>query len=294
MTASTSQAALAVNLPEGRCARAELFRSAWTCSMIACPRWVLSAATVSRSAGSVVVKNAWKRQVSNNVSCPSLPRGFRSGMRRTTSRPGTCSVSFFGGERGEGHLGDLGPRHPGPEACVEDGVGVLDGGPRVLFDGGDRGLDLGVQAHGDRHLRPTADRCTDRRCPIERRVRTQQRLAVTGPCSLLTVLRASATSRFAPRGDPHDPLRSRCATTTGADPRGGDGGEQRVQAAHPGVAEPGALLGVPVDLDDRVVDIDQHPTARAVAGDLRGLAGRASGWSGTSRRPRRAGGRDRS
>ncbi len=31
MTASTSQAALAVNFPEGRCARAELFRSAWTC-----------------------------------------------------------------------------------------------------------------------------------------------------------------------------------------------------------------------------------------------------------------------
>ena len=31
MTARTSQAALAVNLPEGRWARAELFRSAWTC-----------------------------------------------------------------------------------------------------------------------------------------------------------------------------------------------------------------------------------------------------------------------
>ena len=35
MTASTSQAALAVNTPDGRCARAESFRSAWTCSMIA-------------------------------------------------------------------------------------------------------------------------------------------------------------------------------------------------------------------------------------------------------------------
>ena len=51
MTASTSQAAFAVNTPEGRCARAEFFRSAWTCSMIACPRWVLSAATVSRMRG---------------------------------------------------------------------------------------------------------------------------------------------------------------------------------------------------------------------------------------------------
>jgi len=32
------------------------------------------------------------------------------------------------------------------------------------------------------------------------------------------VVSASATSRFAPRGDPHDPLRSRWATTTGANP----------------------------------------------------------------------------
>ena len=34
MVANTSQAALAVNLPEGKCARAEFFRSAWTCSML--------------------------------------------------------------------------------------------------------------------------------------------------------------------------------------------------------------------------------------------------------------------
>ena len=63
--------------------------------MIAWPRWVLSAATVSRSAGSVVVKKAWKRQVSNKVPCPALRRGLRSGMRRTTNRPGTCSVAFL-------------------------------------------------------------------------------------------------------------------------------------------------------------------------------------------------------
>jgi hypothetical protein len=31
ITASTSQAAFAVNLPEGRWASAEFFRSAWTC-----------------------------------------------------------------------------------------------------------------------------------------------------------------------------------------------------------------------------------------------------------------------
>ena len=33
-----------------------------------------------------------------------------------------------------------------------------------------------------------------------------------------TVLSASATSRAAPRGEPAEPLRSRCATTTGAEP----------------------------------------------------------------------------
>ena len=53
--------------------------------MIAWPRWVLSAVTVSRS---VVVKNAWNRQVSNRVACPWSLSGLRSGMRRTTSRPG--------------------------------------------------------------------------------------------------------------------------------------------------------------------------------------------------------------
>lgn len=35
MTASTSQAALALNIPEGRCASAEFFRSEWICSMTA-------------------------------------------------------------------------------------------------------------------------------------------------------------------------------------------------------------------------------------------------------------------
>src|ERR1700712_4342267 len=75
MTASTSQPALAANDFDGRWARAEFFRSAWTCSMIACPRWVLSAVTVSRV---LVVKNAWNRQVSNRVGCPATALGFRS------------------------------------------------------------------------------------------------------------------------------------------------------------------------------------------------------------------------
>lgn len=68
MIARTSQAAFAVKLPEGKYARAEFFKSAWTCSMIACPRWVLSAVTISRE---LVVKNAWNRCVSKRVPWPS-------------------------------------------------------------------------------------------------------------------------------------------------------------------------------------------------------------------------------
>jgi len=55
----------------------------------------LSAATVSRSLRSVVVKNAWKRQVSNKAACPAPAWALRSRMRQTTSRPGTCSATFL-------------------------------------------------------------------------------------------------------------------------------------------------------------------------------------------------------
>ena len=38
ITAQTSQAAFAANFPDGRCARALFFRSAFTSSITACPR----------------------------------------------------------------------------------------------------------------------------------------------------------------------------------------------------------------------------------------------------------------
>lgn len=59
--------------------------------MIAWPRWVLSAVTVSRS---LVVKNAWNRWVSNRLNWPSSAFLFSSGMRLTTRRP-TTRLSFF-------------------------------------------------------------------------------------------------------------------------------------------------------------------------------------------------------
>lgn len=57
--------------------------------MTAWPRWILSAATVSKLSERLVVKKAWYRHTSNS---PAWPVGFSSGIRRTTSRPGTCLV----------------------------------------------------------------------------------------------------------------------------------------------------------------------------------------------------------
>lgn len=57
MTAHTNHAAFAVNFPEGICANALDFKSALTCSMIACLRWILSAATVSSTSDGMVVVN---------------------------------------------------------------------------------------------------------------------------------------------------------------------------------------------------------------------------------------------
>ena len=56
IAAQTSQAAFAVNTPEGRCASAESFRSAMTCSMIAWSRWVASAASIDSP---LSVNTAW-------------------------------------------------------------------------------------------------------------------------------------------------------------------------------------------------------------------------------------------
>src|SRR4051812_49748852 len=72
ITAQTSQAALAVKTPEGRWARAEALRSAWTFSMIACRRWGWSAATVLRSAGAVVGREGGQGPGAENGSRPRL------------------------------------------------------------------------------------------------------------------------------------------------------------------------------------------------------------------------------
>src|SRR4051794_41927886 len=88
MTAQPSQAALAVKTPEGRWARAEALRSAWTFSMIACRRGVWAAATMSRASGGGVVEEGWKRQGANSVFWARLVLGVRPGVRRAVGGAG--------------------------------------------------------------------------------------------------------------------------------------------------------------------------------------------------------------
>jgi hypothetical protein len=64
-------------------------------------------------------------------------------------------------------------------------------------------------------------------------------------------------------------VRSRWATLTGGHGRSEQGGQQRVNAADPGVTEPRTLLGVAVYLGQRVVQIEQRVTLSA---ELAGLA----------------------
>ena len=58
IAASTNQALLAAKRPDGRWASGPAFRSAKTCSMIACPRWCASACSIGNGE---LVKMAWCR-----------------------------------------------------------------------------------------------------------------------------------------------------------------------------------------------------------------------------------------
>src|SRR6478752_7031420 len=122
--------------------------------MIACCRWVLSAATVSWSAGLVVVKKAWNRQVSNRVALSGglLLVGVGVGDAAHHQPSGYLFGGGPGGERGVADLGDLRGRDPRAGLLVAGGVRVPDRGPPVVADRGDRLLDPGIEPDGDRHL----------------------------------------------------------------------------------------------------------------------------------------------
>ena len=174
------------------------------------------------SSGSVVVKNAWNRQMSNNVPWPVVLRRSQVGDAAHHQPPGYLVALRLGGERGELDFGDLRPRDPGVGVLVVDGVGVFDRCPGTVvdrspiarFDG--RGL-----AHRHRHIGSGADRGTH--WPDSRRTPNRPAPAPSAPhphphprrCRwpLRGVDRwwpgRRLTIRAAPRGEPQDPWRSR-------------------------------------------------------------------------------------
>jgi hypothetical protein len=104
IVARTSQAAPAVNRPDGRCASGPVLRSATTCSTMAWPWWVASA-------GAQALDPARDQ-----------PRGHALGLAAA-------------GERSERRLGDLGV----PDQAllvVPDRVRLVDRRPRTTASGG--------------------------------------------------------------------------------------------------------------------------------------------------------------
>lgn len=131
---------------------------------------------------------------------------------------------------------------------VVEGVGVLAGYPGVVVDRFDRSPDGGGQAHGDRDVGAGADRGPEGGMTVERRIPRTSTSVWTRPLIPCCAWRLSDDHRRAGVGD--------------------DRGEQCVQSADPGVAVSEALFAMPVDLDDRIVAIDQHPPGTD-AGDPR-------------------------
>ena len=128
MTASTSQAALAVNTPDGRCANAEFFEV----GVDLLDDRVLAVGLV-RGDG---VEDRGVGGGEEGVEAPHveqgvLPRGLvLLGVEvrdPADHQPARHLVGLLlRGERGERHLGDLSTRDPAAGGLVEDGVGVLD------------------------------------------------------------------------------------------------------------------------------------------------------------------------
>src|SRR6476619_432789 len=200
------------------------------------------------------------------VEAPGVEQGrlcvVRCGVEVGDAAHHHAALDLFGGfsgaECGECDLGDLGAGDPSLGGFVVDGVGVFDGRPRVLVDGGDGGFDCRVQTHGDRDIGAAADRRSHGGMAVERRIHPYQRLSHCGGAAQagdggqgVADDPGGSTRRSA--GTFAQPLASdhRCAVG------GGDRGDQRIQPADPGVAVPGSLFGVAVDFDDGVVDVDQ-------------------------------------
>ena len=132
--ASASQAALAVNFPDGACASGPSFSSAMTCSMMAWSRWVSSAG--DRGEGGVgdepVVPPQGEQLVLVSRCCRAAMVALFSRCDPAHDQPaGHLPLLGVGGERGEVDLGDL--RFGDPPVLVaasQIALRVADRGPR--------------------------------------------------------------------------------------------------------------------------------------------------------------------
>ena len=103
----------------------------------------------------------------------ALVRGVQVGHAAHDQPGGDVLGLAPGGEGGVGDFGDLGVGDPPLLVFVVDGVGVVDGGPRVGVDGRDRRPDSRVLAGGDREPRAGPGGRGDHLVAVERRVRPQ-------------------------------------------------------------------------------------------------------------------------
>ncbi len=133
-------------------------------------------------------------------------------------------------------------------------LGVADRGPRRLLDAGDRPHHGGVHPRGDRELGPVAADRGEHVGAVERRVRADDHQSGRPATPRRGKRVADQPGRAA--GGVGRPLAQPGRGDHRCGQRGGHRRDQRVEALHPRVAVPGALLGVAVDLPHGVVDVD--------------------------------------
>ena len=158
------------------------------------------------------------------------------------------------GEGGVVDLGDLRVGDPLLAVLVEDRVGVVDRGPGLSLDAGDRLADSLVLPGGDREARVLPERGSDHVVAVVGRVGPQYQHATGAGLARRPQRIGDKTVGSAGR------VRRALAQPGGSDHRRRrrrrDDRQQRVQGLDAGVAAASALLGVAAGLAQRVIDID--------------------------------------
>lgn len=168
--------------------------------------------------------------------------------------PGDLLGLLPGRESGERYLRDLRRRNPCLGVFVIGGVGVLDLGPRVLRNFRDRGFHGLVHRHRDRDISATGQCRADTGVAIVGRIKTTNHRprgvhALECPKRFGNELVCPASRVCGP------------FTQTLANNDQG-GGQDGVQPTDLRVAIAGAMLQVPMDLDNRVINIDKDEVLR--------------------------------